>query len=81
MLEVAKECTALNKDAGCLYHADAIRATISLLQILLRNPSMERQQLENSTAACQDGIAICRSLVPKEFTKAEDTFEQLLNEY
>jgi len=80
VLEVAKECTALNGDARCFYHADAIRATISLLQIFLRKPSMERPQLEKSVAACQDALAICRSLVPKELAKAEDTFERLLNE-
>ena len=81
VLEVAKDCTTLNEDARCFYHADAIRATISLLQTFLRKPSMERPQLERSVAACQDGIAICRSLVPKELAKAEDTFERLLNEY
>ena len=81
VLQVAKECTALNQDARSLYHADAIRATVSLLQILLRKPSMERPQLEKIVIACQDGIAVCRSLVPKELTRAEDTFERLLNEF
>jgi len=81
ILEIAKESVAVNSHSRCLFHADAIRATTALLQIILRKVTRERTQLDKYISSCRDGIAIGRSLIPKVFARAEGIFEKLLNEY
>lgn len=79
-LDVAKTSVLVNRHARFLFHSDAIRPTILLLQIILRKVTMERTQLDKYIARFRDGIKICRSLVPKEIAKVEDSFERLLKE-
>ena len=81
VLKIAKESAAVKLSPRTLYHAEAMRATTLILQIILRNVSLEPSQLDRFVVTCRDGITICRSLVPKILTKAEDTHENLLNEY
>jgi hypothetical protein len=81
VLEVAKQSTTFNSIDRMLYHADAIRATTVLLQILLRKTKMDRTLLEKFLLSCRDGIAVCRSLVPNLLSRAEDKFETLVNQY
>jgi hypothetical protein len=81
VLEIAKKSVVVNNHARCLFHADAIRATTTLLQMILRKVRPERAELDKYISACRDGITIGRSLVPKVFARAEGIFEKLLNEY
>ena len=80
VLDVAKESVTLDCIDRILYHADALRATTVLLQILARKTNMDRNEMEKFVVSCRDGIAICRSLVPKVLSRAEDKFEALVNE-
>jgi hypothetical protein len=80
VLEVAKESANLNCADRVLLHADAIRATTVLLQVLLRKTTIDRAQLEKFVVSCREGIAICRSLVPNVLSRAEDKFEALVNQ-
>lgn len=79
ILQIAREW--VTGHARCLAHTDTLRATTALLQILLRNVTPDRSQLDKYILACRDGIAIGKSLVPDVLAKAEQTFEKLLNEY
>lgn len=81
VIEIAKN--SVTATTACTpYHSDAIRATTTLLQILLRIGTQEPQEKINEmVATCRGGIALCRSLVPSVLTKAEDTLETLLNGY
>lgn len=81
VLDIAKESVVVNNHARCLFHADAIRATAALLQMILRKVTQERAEVDKYISSCRDGIAIGRSLVPKVFARAEGIFERLLNEY
>lgn len=80
VLEVAKGFADLNADDRIIYHADAIRATTVILQLLLRKTTMERAQLERFVLSCQGGITVCRSLVPKVLSRVEDTFDALIKQ-
>jgi len=80
VMAVAKEFVTLQSVDRILYHADALRATTVLLQILARKPDMDRHELEKLVASCRDGIAICRALIPKVLCRIEDKFEALVNQ-
>jgi len=80
VLAISKESATLNSVDRILYHSDAIRATTVLLHILLRKNGVDRFELEKFVVSCRDGIAICRSLVPKVLCRAEDKFEALVNQ-
>ena len=81
VLEVAKIAADLRSTDRILFHADTLRATTVILQLLLRKTTMERAQLERFVLSCRAGIATCRSLVPKVLSRAEDKFEALINQY
>jgi hypothetical protein len=81
VLKIARESAAVKLIPHTLYRAEAMRATTLILQIILRNFSLEPTQLDRFVDACRNGMTICRSLVPKILTRGEDTHENLLNEY
>jgi len=78
VLDIVRESTVAAGTCS-LYHTDAIRATTTLLQILLRISTQEPDKIGEIVAACREGIVLCRSLVPGVLTKAEDTIETILN--
>jgi predicted short-subunit dehydrogenase-like oxidoreductase (DUF2520 family) len=81
VLEVGRESLMLNDCARNFYHADCIRASTVLLQLLLRTVIIERTQQDRFLSSCREGIVECRALIPKVLARTEDTIEKLLNEY
>ena len=81
ILEIAEESAAFNGHARCLFHIDVLRATTAILQIILREVTLGRTHLDKYISSCRDAIRIGRSLVPKEFARVEETFENLLDAY
>jgi len=78
VLDIVKE-SAANSKTATLYHTAAVRATTLLLQILLQHGRLEiHGNIDEIVAKCEEGIALCRFLVPSVLTKAEDTIEALL---
>jgi hypothetical protein len=81
VVQLSNDSVDLNADAHQFYHADAIRATKQLLHIPLRHVRIQPEQLDKCISYFQQGLTTSRSLVPKVLTRAEDRFEQLLQEY
>jgi hypothetical protein len=55
-----------------MYHWEAVRATTTLIQILLRNEFNEAQMTSDKLVeACRDGVALCKKLVPDFLTSIE----------
>jgi len=79
VIDIVQESAAATK--GCsLYHSDAVRATATLLQIMLAvGAQQSKGSMQELIAACRGGIALCRSLVPVVLSKAEDTIEKILD--
>jgi hypothetical protein len=64
-----------------MYHWGAVRATTTLLRILLRNESNEaRTTSERLVESCRGGIKLCRKLIPDYLTTIEDVLEAALNQ-
>jgi hypothetical protein len=67
-------------DAYRFYHWEAVRATMTFSQMLLRNDLILAGNADNLVASCEQGIAICRKLVPRILARVEDTIESTLEE-
>jgi hypothetical protein len=81
ILEIVEQC-AISSNSSQSYHSDALRATMTLLQILLRNDLNEAKiDTHELVTSCRDAIKLCRKLVPAFLTKIEDTIEKLLDQY
>lgn len=67
-------------DSYRLYHWEAVRATTTLVQMLLRHDMMIDERRMDLVASCRRGIEICRKLIPSVLTRIEDTLESTLDE-
>lgn len=67
-------------DAYRFYHWEAVRVTKTLFQMLLRNDTVEGPRTDNLVEFCQQGIILCRKLVPRILARVEDTIESTLTE-
>jgi hypothetical protein len=81
VLQIIEENGAVS-DSYHFYHWEAVRATMTLSQMLFRNDVVEGQRttMESLVELCRKGIDICRKLVPKDFTRVEGTIESTLEE-
>lgn len=65
-----------------MYHWEAVRATTTLLQFLLRNEIHEVQMTSDKLVeTCQKGVAVCRKLVPFYLTNIENVLGTAINQY
>jgi hypothetical protein len=64
-----------------MYHWAAVRATTTLLRILLRNESHEaRTTSERLVESCRGGVKLCRKLVPDYLTTIEEILGTAINQ-
>lgn len=67
-------------DSYRFYHWEAVRATKTLSQMLLRNDLILNAKSDNIVRSCEQGIALCRKLVPRVLARVENTIESTLKE-
>jgi hypothetical protein len=69
-------------DGYRFYHWEAIRATMTLSQMLLRHDVIDGQRSVTETLqqSCQHGLTLCRKLVPPVLARVENTIQSTLEE-
>src|SRR5947207_2285954 len=67
-------------DAYRFYHWEGVRATMTLSQMLLRNDMIEGATTEKIIESCQQGITLCRKLIPSSLARVEETIQSTLEE-
>lgn len=79
VLKIVEEY-GIESSAYRFYHWEAVRATIALSQMLLRNDALGQRPVENLHEVSRQGIELSRKLIPKVLARVEDTIEKTLNE-
>lgn len=62
-------------DAFRFYHWEGIRTTMTLLQMLHRNDIIEGTTMDEVIESCQQGIKLCRKLIPSLLATMEEVIE------
>jgi hypothetical protein len=68
--------------SGQFFHWEAVRATLTLSQTLVRyDIGNSENSMESLMESCSEGLAICRSLIPRGLERVENAIEFNLKKY